>query len=167
MSIVLTESRLIVFLYNLVSLSLTIMILKEIEISTSIQVLLLTAMLPYYVGITLIPILFIGKRLHLTDEDFRIVFVSWLSTPYEYGKEMAARLLDGRRRSQRVQPIIPEAADATSSNSVRNPAAGLAGEQDEAADSLDDISISSECIAAIIGESSGSDKEAELGGDCL
>jgi hypothetical protein len=60
-----------------------------------------------------------------------------------------------------VQPIIPEAADATSSNSVRNPAAGLA------VDSLDDISISSECIAAIIGDSSGSDKEAELGGDCL
>ena len=88
-SIFLTESRLIVFLYNLVSLSLTIFVLKDVEISTEIVALLLVAMLPYYVGSTLIPILYIGKRLNLTDEDFRIVFLSWLSTPYEYCRATA------------------------------------------------------------------------------
>jgi hypothetical protein len=76
-SIMLTESRLVVFLFNLVSLSLTIMILKGIDISTGTLAVLLTGMLPYYVGSTLIPILYVGKRLNLTDEDFRVVFLGW------------------------------------------------------------------------------------------
>eukprot|EP01036_Dinobryon_divergens_P061594 gene61594-biopygen10967 len=73
LSILLTESRLVVFLFNLVSLSLTVLVLQGYTISTTILALLLIAMLPYYVGSTLIPILYIGKRLNLTDEDFRIV----------------------------------------------------------------------------------------------
>ena len=76
-SILLTESRSIVFLFSLVSLSLTIMILEGIDISTGILALLLIGMLPYYIGTTLIPILYIGKRLILKDEDFRNVFMGW------------------------------------------------------------------------------------------
>ena len=81
LSILLTESRLVVFLYNLVSLTLTLtlLILMGIELSTEIAVLLLTAMLPYYVGSTFTPILYIGKRLNLKDEDFCAVFPCWMS----------------------------------------------------------------------------------------
>jgi hypothetical protein len=82
-SILLSESRLMVFLFNLVSLSLTIMILEGIDISTGTLALLLTGMLPYYVGSTLIPILYIGKRLNLKDEDFRVVFLGWWPAVYD------------------------------------------------------------------------------------
>ena len=76
LSILLTASWLVVFLSNLVSLTLTLtlLILMGIELSTEIAMLLLTAMLPYYVGSTFTPILCIGKRLTLKDEDFRAVF---------------------------------------------------------------------------------------------
>ena len=77
LSIFLTESRLIVFLFNLVSLSLTIILLKDINISTNTLALLLFGMLPYYVGSTLIPIMYIGKRLNLTDQEFADVFGGW------------------------------------------------------------------------------------------
>ena len=70
LSILLTESRLMVFLLNLVSLSLTIVLLKGIDLSTGTLALLLFGMLPYYVGSTLIPIMYIGKRLNLTDQEF-------------------------------------------------------------------------------------------------
>ena len=81
LSILLTASWLVVFLSNLVSLTLTLtlLILMGIELSTEIAMLLLTAMLPYYVGSTFTPILYIGKRLTLKDEDFRAVFPSWMS----------------------------------------------------------------------------------------
>ena len=69
-----TESRLLVFFYNLVSLSLTIILLKGIEASTTTLALLLTGMLPYFVGSSFIAILYVGKRLKLTDKDFRVVF---------------------------------------------------------------------------------------------
>ena len=78
LSILLTESRLMVFLLHLVSLSLTIVLLKGIELSTSTLALLLLGMLPYYVGSTLIPIMYIGKRLNLTDEEFADVLFGWL-----------------------------------------------------------------------------------------
>jgi hypothetical protein len=68
-----TESRLLVFLYNLVSLSLTIILLKGIEASTTTLALLHIGTLPYFVGSFLIAILYVGKRLKLTDEDFRVV----------------------------------------------------------------------------------------------
>ena len=89
LSIFLTESRLVVFLLNLVSLSLTLFILNGVELSTEILALLLLAALPYYVGSTLKPILYIGKRLNLTDEDFRKVFLGWLSKPYEFCRSVA------------------------------------------------------------------------------
>ena len=73
LSILLTESRLVVFLSNLVSLTLTLLILMGIELSTEVAMLLLTAMLPYYVGSTFTLFLYIGKRLTLKDEDFRAV----------------------------------------------------------------------------------------------
>ena len=82
-SILLTESRLMVFLFNLVSLSLTVIILKGIDISSGNLTLLLIGMLPYYVGSTLIPILYVGKRLNVTDEDFRVVFLGWLIGIYD------------------------------------------------------------------------------------
>ena len=36
-------------------------------------------MMPYYVGSTFTPILYIGKRLNLKDEDFYAVFPCWMS----------------------------------------------------------------------------------------
>ena len=118
LSILLKESRLIVFMYNLVALSLTVFTLKGIEISTNTIGLLLLAMLPYYVGSTLIPILYIGKRLNLTDEDFRVL--SWLCIPYQFCRSAAAvgmqvsglgHLILRRFHFillQRVHAIIPE-----------------------------------------------------------
>ena len=76
-SIVLTESRLIVFFANLVSLSLAVTLLKGITLTTTYISFILVAMLPYFVGCALIPIVYIGKRLNLTDEDFRVVLLSW------------------------------------------------------------------------------------------
>ena len=84
LSILLTESRLMVFLLNLVSLSLTIVLLKGIELYTSTLALLLLGMLPYYVGSTLIPIMYIGKRLNLTDEEFADVLFGWLITIHRF-----------------------------------------------------------------------------------
>ena len=91
-SIMLTESRLVVFLLNLVALSLTVMILEGIDISTGILALLLAAMLPYYVGSTLIPILYVGKRLNLTDEDFRVVFTGWRPVVNNFFRSMVERI---------------------------------------------------------------------------
>ena len=148
LSIFLTESRLIVFLYNLVSLSLTVMILKGVVISIDIIALLLIAMLPYYVGSTLIPILYIGKRLNLKDEDFRVVFLSWLSRPYAYCRSAVVCMwgssfgrlithLGHYNRPQSVQPF---------NQSENN------GE--------DDISMSSESIGSLIDDSICSDHES-------
>ena len=77
-SIVLTESRLIVFFANLVSLSLAVMLLKDITLTAAYLSLCLLAMLPYFVGSALIPIIYIGKRLNLTDDDFRAVLPNWV-----------------------------------------------------------------------------------------
>lgn len=78
-SIILTESRLIVFFANLVSLSLSLAVtlLKGISLTTTYISIILVAMLPYFVDSALIPIVYIGKRLNLTDEDFRFVLLSW------------------------------------------------------------------------------------------
>jgi hypothetical protein len=167
LSILLTESRLIVFLFNLVSLSLTVLVLQGYTISTDIVALLLVAMLPYYVGSTLIPILYIGKRLNLTDEDFRIVFLSWFARPFaccrsaamcmwersEVGP-MVARLWGSTRRPPRVSPLIPE---GTLSEEEEE-----GGEEGEVGDSEDDISMASDDIAALIdGVSIDSDRNDE------
>ena len=77
-SIFLTESRLIFFLFNLVSASLTIVLLKGITLSTNLLALILFGMIPYSIGSSLISIIYIGKRLQLTDHDFRVVFLNWL-----------------------------------------------------------------------------------------
>ncbi len=89
LSIFLLESRAIVFLYNLVALFLTIMVFMGLDISSKVLALLLLAVLPYYIGCTLISILYSGKRLNLTDEDFRVVFSSWLSKPFAYCRSVA------------------------------------------------------------------------------
>jgi hypothetical protein len=95
-SILLTESRLIVFLFNLVSLALTVMILKDIAISNGTLALMLLGMLPYYVGFALTPILYVGKRLNLRDSDFRVALLGWLPPGW----------LSNRRVSQQVCPIV-------------------------------------------------------------
>jgi hypothetical protein len=72
-SIALTESRLLVFFANSVSLFLAVALLKDITLTTTNLSLCLVAMLPYFVGSVLIPIIYIGKRLNLTDDDFDAV----------------------------------------------------------------------------------------------
>eukprot|EP01035_Chromulina_nebulosa_P021606 gene21606-27966_t len=151
LSIFLTESRLILFLYKLVSLFLTIMILKGYTISTGTLTLVLIAMLPYYVGSTLIPILYIGKRLNLMDEDFRVVFLSWLSRPYGYCRSAAVCMWPSNHPpSYAVHPLIQEEIGS-------EPSLELDGEED----SGDDISMPTEGIAALIDDSIHNDRESE------
>ena len=76
-SIFLTESRLMLFFFNLVSVFLTIILLKGFSLSANSLALILFAMLPYSIGSSLISIMYVGKRLNLTDHDFRVVFVDW------------------------------------------------------------------------------------------
>ena len=77
-SIFLTESRLIVFLANLVSLVMAIIMLKDVSISSFYLALLMLCIVPYFIGVTLIPVMYVGKRLNLTDEDFTIANLGWL-----------------------------------------------------------------------------------------
>eukprot|EP01035_Chromulina_nebulosa_P021492 gene21492-27835_t len=78
LSIFFTESRLLVFFNHLVSLSLTIIILKDIKVSNGTIALLMVGMLPYFIGSALIAIMYVGKRLKLTDSDFQLVFSCFL-----------------------------------------------------------------------------------------
>ncbi len=80
-SIFFTESRLLVFFSSLVSLSLTIILLKGIEVSKGTLALLLMGMVPYFIGSALIAMIYVGKRLKLTDNDFKVVFSGWLRPP--------------------------------------------------------------------------------------
>ena len=82
--IFLTESRLMLFFFNLVSVFLTIILLKGTTVSARSLAMFLFAMLPYSIGSSLISIMYVGKRLNLTDHDFRVVFVDWW-TPIREG----------------------------------------------------------------------------------
>ena len=73
LSIFFTESRLLVFFANSVSLFLAVVLLKDIAMTTTNLSLCMVAMLPYFVGSVLIPIIYIGKRLNITDDDFQAV----------------------------------------------------------------------------------------------
>jgi hypothetical protein len=149
LSILLTESRLIIFLFNVVPLTLTILILKGLSISALILVVLLSATLPYYVGSTLTLLLYIGKRLGLTDEDFYIVFGSWMPRPFEFCQ---------CRRSQRVHSIIGSDYGVNNNDLPQESIdASYLPEQDE------NDSISSAYIAALIGDSSSSDGNSSDG----
>jgi hypothetical protein len=164
LSILLTESRLIVFLYNMVPLSLTILVLKGVRLSSLILTVLLTASLPYYVGSTLALLLYIGKRLNLTDEDFQIVFGHsrrsvWFQniefvceTAMSPLRALALLLLCWCGRSQRVHRVVEDdygfsnnELQCGSSNAI------FSAENDE-----DDDSISSAYIAALKEDSSRS-----------
>ena len=72
LSVFFTESRLLVFFANVVPVVLAIIILEDIQISSGYLTLLLLCMFPYFVGTALVPIVYFGKRLNLTDKDFQI-----------------------------------------------------------------------------------------------
>ena len=80
-SIFLTESRLLVFIYNSISLIIALCLLVGIDISFTTLAMLLLALFPYLFGTSLIPIMYIGKRLKLTDSDFKRLRLSWLVSP--------------------------------------------------------------------------------------
>ncbi len=144
------------------ALSLTVFILKGIEISTNTMGLLLLAMLPYYVGSTLIPILYIGKQLNLTDEDFRVL--SWLCIPYQFCLSAAAvgMQLSGLGhlisrpfhfiRPQRVHAIIPE----------RGGGGNEYTEAEMVGEAVDDISMPSEDISMSDDESIFKEQESNI-----
>ena len=75
LSIFLTESRLLVFFANVVPLYFTVCILEGYDITTGYHYLLAVFLAPYFVGLTLIPIIYIGKRLNLSDKDFRALWL--------------------------------------------------------------------------------------------
>ena len=108
LSILLTESRCIVFLFNLVSLALTVMILEDMDISARTLALLLLGMLPYYVGFALTPILYVGKRLNLKDQDFQVAFLGWLPSRSRSRSRSHSRSHCGWcRRSPQVRSLVP------------------------------------------------------------
>ena len=99
------------------------MILEGFDISAGTLALLLIGMLPYYVGFTLIPIVYVGKRLNLKDDDFQAMFLGWLSVAnaliFAIGKWTRNCLNASRayqnstyseldRRRQEVHPIATE-----------------------------------------------------------
>ena len=87
LSIFLTESRLMVFFANLVSLIMAIIILKNVSVSSFYLILLLLCILPYFVGSALLPIMYLGKRLKLRDEDFRLAHLGWLLQGFHFRVE--------------------------------------------------------------------------------
>ena len=78
LSIFLTESRILVFFANVVPLYLTLSILEGFDITTGYQYLMVLALAPYFIGSTILPIIYIGKRLNLSDKDFRALWLGWL-----------------------------------------------------------------------------------------
>ena len=72
-SIFLSESRLVVFIANAIPATIAIMILLKADVSYSVYVILLIGIIPYVLGLTLIPILYFGKRLELKDKDFLVL----------------------------------------------------------------------------------------------
>ena len=97
LSIFLTESRLLVFFYNFVSLFLTIIILKDINISLDHLTLLVSGLVPYFVGSVLIAIVYIGKRLNLTDNDFKVVFITWPKRVFAYLRSLLTSVIEYMR----------------------------------------------------------------------
>ena len=92
LSIFLTESRVLVFLANVVPLYLTIALLEGFDISNGYLSILGVALVPYFVGSTLLPIIYIGKRLNLSDKDFQALWLGWI--------------VQAKQRQPKVYPII-------------------------------------------------------------
>ena len=116
--IFLTESRLLVFFANLVSLILSIIILEGYELSSGYVAMLLFCILPFLVGSSLIPIMYLGKRLHLSDDDFVSVGLGWLLR-----KEIVrTRDEQPRRRlsSENVSTFEDSSADLSSLDSAED-----------------------------------------------
>ena len=142
LSIFLLESRAIVFLYNLVALFLTIMVFTGLDISSEVLALLLLAVLPYYIGSTLISILYSGKRLNLSDEDFCVVFSSWLSKPFAYCESIA----DWLGVAACFRCLFPV-------QRVHSEVAPRVEPSEEDAAFSDEVSMPSDCIDNLISES--------------
>ena len=128
----------------MVPLSLTLLVLKGVSISLMILAVLLSATLPYYVGSALTMLLYVGKRLNLTDEDLYIVFVSWRLKHFEFFRS------NGDFRLKRVQPVS-EDHSGFNRNELQQEShdASVLDEND------DNDSISSACIAVQAGEQLG------------
>jgi hypothetical protein len=87
-------------------------------------------MLPYYVGLTLLPILYIGKRLDLRDEDFKQVFLWWVPIVFhvarfidaQYREFLGLRPLQGRAVSRTIVPeeVRPQGQDMRDSDLQSN-----------------------------------------------
>ena len=69
-SIFLSESRLVVFIAHAIPPVITLMILLKADVSYEVYAILLIGIIPYLIGFSLKPLLYIGKRLDLKDKDF-------------------------------------------------------------------------------------------------
>jgi hypothetical protein len=78
LSIILTESRLIVFVSNALALFITLFLLKNIPISEMYLAILFLVLLPNVLGAALTSIVYFGKRLNIRDGDFVAVHWGWL-----------------------------------------------------------------------------------------
>jgi len=78
LSIILTESRLVVAVTNTLALFVTLFLLQNIPISEVYIALLFLALLPNVLGAALTSIVYFGKRLNIRDVDFAAVHLGWL-----------------------------------------------------------------------------------------
>jgi hypothetical protein len=78
LSIILTESRLVVAVTNTLALFVTLFLLENIPISEMYLAILFLALLPNVLGAALTSIVYFGKKLNIRDVDFAAVHWGWL-----------------------------------------------------------------------------------------
>ena len=57
----------------------------------------MSGLVPYFVGSVLIAIVYIGKRLNLTDNDFKVVFVTWPKRVFAYLQSLLTSVIEYMR----------------------------------------------------------------------
>lgn len=73
-----TDSRLISFIGNLLTVSLAFILLFQSNLSRQLIVLILICLIPYFLAASLAPIVFFGKLIQLSDEDILRAKCGWL-----------------------------------------------------------------------------------------
>jgi len=123
LSIILTESRLVVIVTNALALFVTLFLLENIPISETFLAILFLALLPNVLGAALTSIVYFGKRISIRDGDFAEAHLGWL-----IGLE--------RRRESRVLPLKTTLSSSDSSSYLSSPLPSESGMND------DDIDVS-------------------------
>jgi len=109
LSIVLTESRLIVVVTSILSLCVTLFLLEKIPISETYLAILFVALLPNVLGAALTSIIYFGKRISIRDNDFAAFRMGWL-----IGLEETSPLRVFPLKSEEINQSPSESDDSSS-----------------------------------------------------